>query len=657
MKHKFNEELENKIIDQIVQGEYYLSARNKRTETLDYESYIDLFDLTDGGESKGWNSKLKIPEFAAHVLTQASIDASQAFQTRDFVETYLEDESDEAIASAEAQKELINRTLNQRHINHYQKYMRGKNISNIAGRVYFHAWWEQETRESIIGTETKTEELDVDEQGRAITDPEIQVPARRSVQEDIIGDVVVTDRFNYDVLDERNVFTDNEYVYTLQQKDWVIVRTEVTLKELQDQEESRKYFNLHLLKDLEPSRETDTSLESYNKINRYDKKSDVYGDPGNPYDKLTRYGKYWCVVRKRDETGYPVVVTPGLDPATGDPLKNAEFLEAILTFIVCRNHEIMIGFQTTPYLDANNKPYKPIFRGLCYIHPTDDKGIGDGQFARELQIGINDTFNVSNDRVMLATNPTLKVKKYSNQDNPTLYIEPNHIMEVEESDDITELLIKDDIQGAMNQIGMLTAKMQQTTSIYPTTMGELPSKASTTATAVAGAETRSNNRANYKGLTYENTAMSELYWMITQMTFRFAKPETGLKLMGEKVYNWNPWRDDYYYKPVSQSIETEQSKQMKINKWIQVLGFIGQIQHPDMVKQVNYVLSQIYKYMGDEFVNFKNKMLNENVRITGGGGGSPEGQQNMEPASNQNQIPQSAVEIGARETAGTGGFG
>jgi hypothetical protein len=193
-------------------------------------------------------------------------------------------------------------------------------------------------------------------------------------------------------------------------------------------------------------------------------------------------------------------------------------------------------------------------------------------------------------------------------------------------------------------MAVLTGKMQNVTSIFPNTMGNVGA-ASTTATAIAGAEQRTNIRTNYKSMTFENTFLVDLYWMIQHMTYRFAKPETGMKLMGEKVYDFNPTRD-YYYKPVSQSIETEQSKRSKIQLWTQVLGYISQIQHPDIVKHINYITGQIYSYMGDEFVNFKNKFLDENKPMEGGAG---QLDQLGNPTSNQTGLPQSQGEQSARD--------
>ena len=121
--------------------------------------------------------------------------------------------------------------------------------------------------------------------------------------------------------------------------------------------------------------------------------------------------------------------------------------------------------------------------------------------------------------------------------------------------------------------------------------------ASTTATAIAGADQGTDMRSNYKALTFENTFLTEMYWMILNMTWAFAHPDTGEKLMGDKVENFHPDKE-YFYKPLSQSIEPEHSKVNKIKLWTQILGYTTSIPHPDAVKQVNFILTNIYKLNG-----------------------------------------------------------
>ena len=354
---------------------------------------------------------------------------------------------------------------------------------------------------------------------------------------------------------------------------------------------------------------------------------------------LKRYGKFWI-----DKNG-----KPGIDE-NGEPKDGADFREAVMTFAVRGGTKTLIGFHEQPYEDAYGNKYRPIIRGLCYIHPTNDAGVGDGKYAHDLQIGINDTFNVAQDRTMLATMPTLKGKKYIAEDTDTIYFEPNHMMELNEPGDVEEFKLSSDTGGALNQLAMLYSKMQQADSIYPTTMGALPSISSTTATAVAGSEQRSNQRTNYKSMTFEYTALTELYWMITQMTYQYATEDTARQLMGDKMYDFNPALD-YTYKPLSQSIETEYSKNAKVKMWIQMVGYIVNIQHPDAVNLLNYILSKVAELMGDEFSKFSKMLLspgeslqrgNNQQAMPGPGGG----------ASNQYMIPQSAGEAGTREAAG-----
>ena len=629
------------LADQIINGEVRVSIENQRPMNDDFEMFVQLLDSDRQDKDYDWMSDIRIPEFASHHLTQSSIDVSQYFQTRDFVEVYLEDESEEAKANANASKELLNRTLNQRHLNHYLKFVRAKGLNNLCGRVYLKCWWEQETEVGVVDYETKYEESGFDVYGDPLLSPE-QEPAYNESEEPVLGDVPVIDRFNYDVWDQRNVFTDNSYVYSLQQKQWVTFRSEMTLTELEDSADVNGYFNLDRLKEIEPAHKTQYKSETIDK--------DASRNPTNtaiekPYDIYERYGAFWTIP---GETGKKAI---GIDNE-GKPLEKAEMREVIITVAAAENKRVLIGFKPTPYIDASGSPYRPIIRGLCYIHLTEDGGVGDGKYTKELQIAIDDTFNISQDRTMLATLPTLSVNKHNIEDNSSLYFEPGHPMERTDKDDIVEFKISDNITAALQQMSLLTSKMQQVDSIQPPTMGET-GQASTTATAYAGASYATGERTNYKSLTFEHTALTELYWMIQQMTLQFAHPETGLQLMGDKVYDFDPEKN-YYYKPLSQSIEPEHSKMAKIQQWVTIVGYIAQSPHPGAPAMFNYIMGEIVKLMGDETANFADKFLDESqpmqsqeagVGAVAGGG---------VPVSNQNMLPMSGAEMGTRGIANIG---
>jgi hypothetical protein len=593
-RHKFNEEIEKSITGIVVEREYRVGQVNKTDEVSDFESYVDLFDAERTEKEYDWMSDVSIPEFPSHMLTQSSIDVSQYFQTRDFVECYIQDESEEAADSADATEELINRTLNQRHLYHYQKFVRSKNIVHLLGHVDLHCWWEQ---------------------GRGV------------------------DRFNYEVLDPRNVFSDNKYTYSMQEKDWVIIRSEKTLQWLKSHEASHGFFNLGILEEIEPPADTETKKETLDSDSGGTQSYDNL--VSSTYDILVRYGQFWIMPDGK----------PGIDK-NGEIKKTAELKETVITVALASGTGVLIGFHEQPYEDALGNPFKPVIRGLCYIHPTKDAGVGDAKYASELQVAIDDTFNLGNDRTKLATLPTLKVKRHIMEDSDSIYFEPGHPMEVQESDDIEEFKIADNIQGALAQLGLLFGKMQQTTSIYPTTMGDVPSEASTTATAIVGAEQRTARRTNYKSQTYEYTCLTELYWMIQQMTFQFARPDTGYQLMGDRVFDFNPTLD-YFYKPLSQSIETEERKDRKIQQIATLLGYIIQSPHPDAPKIVNYYIVKIAELMGDEYVGILEALLDPRVPMVPPEQGSalPEQGGMQGGPSNQYGIDQSALEVAGREGA------
>ncbi len=643
------EKVENVLENILITGELAVAKLNKQQEVQDFEGYVNLIDSIREPKDYDWMSDIRLPEFISHMLTQSSIDA-QYFATRDFVEVYVQDESDEALAAASAAKECINRTLNQKELYHFLKFIRAKYLNRLCGHVYALCKWKQKTAKRVVDYREVEVELDIDENGEPIVSDN-QVPAVEIRREPIYDEVPIVDRFDYDILDPRNVFTDNSYVYSMQDKKYVWIRSERSYRELLAEQESMNYVNLDKVKELGAPEETETSKETYNsdrnQAGRHEKNPE---DVDKPFDVYTRFGKFWAIVLERDEEGNPTVAIPGIDEE-GEPLDKAEFIETIITYVVKDNSSVLIRFQPTPYIDTTGKPYRPIIRGLCYVHPVDDGGAGDGKYLRELQLALDDTFNISNDRVMLATLPTMITRKYKYDDEDDVYIEPGHTISTENpKEDINWLELSDNIQGAMLQISMLRNMMQQVDSTYPTTMGDVPGLASTTATAVVGAENRSNTRSAFKMLTFENTFLTDFYWMILQMTARFALPETGYKLMGEKVYDFDPSLD-YYYKPVSQTIESEQSKAVKIQMWTQILSYVASLQHPDTVKIVNYILSKIFEYMGDEFVNFGNNLLNPAVPVeTGGGqGGWPENAQGI-PATNQSGVPQSPQEQLVRGT-------
>src|SRR3990170_506107 len=111
------DKIQQLLVSQMILSEYTKAKSNQEISTADFESYVALLDSVREPKEYDWMSDIRLPDFISRHLTQSSMDVGQYFQTRDFVEAYLEDSGDEAKANAGAAKECINRTLNQKHLN------------------------------------------------------------------------------------------------------------------------------------------------------------------------------------------------------------------------------------------------------------------------------------------------------------------------------------------------------------------------------------------------------------------------------------------------------------------------------------------------------------------------------------------------------------
>jgi hypothetical protein len=134
--------------------------------------------------------------------------------------------------------------------------------------------------------------------------------------------------------------------------------------------------------------------------------------------------------------------------------------------------------------------------------------------------------------------------------------------------------------------------------------------------------------------------------MISQLTWQYVdKEDTALKLFGDKLLDFNP-DGDYYWKPVSQSIETEYSKGTKIKQLTNMMGLIVQVPNPKTAQLLNYMTAKALSLMGDEFDVFAKFLLDPNAPLPIPGQQTP---QQGQATSNQTGLPQSDIETGARE--------
>ena len=642
---QYSEEETKALANLIIDGEYVVGQSNNNIPDADYLDYLDMFDCERTEKNYDWMSDIYMPEFLAQMLTQSAIEAGLYFKTHDFVEVYVGNDDEMSIRSAKVNKDLINNTLNRRDLWFYQKYMRAVNMKNICGVTYFRCWWEQETTEEKIGTEQVPERVGSDPEGNSV---------ERMVEQDVMQEVVLKDHFNFDVIDPRDVFTDPSYTYSLQEKKWIILRFNATIDELETNADTMEYFNLDKLKEVRtpPKAGAKGDKTTHHGL---DNKIDAPTTPLKNWTILQRLGKHWVIVKERDEAGNVIDAKCGVD-TNGKKKKGAELHEMVITFAVNDYNRVLIGYNPSRCIDARGNPYRPITRALCYIHPAKDDGMGDGKCLKELQVGINDTLNMENDRTKLHTIPIMQGNQHDITDNESLEWKPGAFWQTESGNVLTEVQVGGDVNGALNQILMYKNAMQQASGISAETQSKLAAP-TTTATATANQAQRSDTRSNYRTLTMENTGLSDLYWFITQMAAQYMKEQTAYEVLGEDIQFFNPYID-FTYKPLSASLNDDASRQAKVQNWISILGYIAN--DPERRAAVDYILGEVASLMGKEYEGFHNKFFADTqapppMESMGGGeqGQQPQGGGGM-PPTNQSGVEQTMQE--AQLTEGSGAY-
>ena len=632
--------IERHLTSMIINDEFATAKSNQDYEITEFERIIDKIENIRAEKNYEWQSDINLGLMVSHLLTEQADWAAQEFQSRDFCDILLEGDKPDDALKAKAAKMVINKLLNIKDIFHYQKRIRSKTIAWMNGYVDCLCYWEKEIQErefDVPRVDQMGQPL-INEYGEPIVD-------RKKFKR------ILKDRFNYQPLDPRNVFTSTGYTYSNQEKDYIFIRSEKTIHDLKKEKEKFGYFNLELLESRLTNEETDTSKESYGKTTP--NKTIPDKTPIHKFDVLDRYGKIWAIVKEVDDDGNPTVIEPGYDE-NGNVKDDAELVEAIISYAnPAKNAETLIRFQPTWAIDAVGRPYKPIIRGVAYIHPTKDQGMSDGKNLAELDTAANDTFNIGNDRTMLSTMVVMKGKKQSLEDNPTIFFAPGNVMHLENTDDIQEFRITDNISGAMQQLGFVKNTASELDAKWPTTMGAVPEDASTTATAVNGAEGRTNRRGNLKSLTWTYSFDAEFYQMMLQMVYMNAEPETLEMLVGEELASKFDPNADYVYVPISANVEAEHSKMRKVSTYDQMMGRItglAQFKPQQVFEIVAQIIAEQSQLLGGDFK--KMTPLLENL-VKAPVQQTEQGVQQIadappQPTSNQNGTPMTGMEQDTR---------
>jgi len=625
------DEIEDLIIEK-TEAEYAVDCQNHEKDNEDFELYQSMYNLARMQTDEDWQSNTPLPEFLTEMIVQSGLEAAQEFRRRDFVEIYHESKDDKHRLAGEAKKELINRVLNKRHLHYFQKRMRASGLKNMGGKVYFRCKWERKTitNKSIEPTAIPLENPVEGGQQEAVIAMEVS------------SDEVVYDRFNLDVLDPRTVKVSPEITYSLNDKKRVSIEYDTDINEMIETEELMGYFNLDKVKKaLEGAEGHATDVPTGDDS---EDKPDVYKWTTLKPIKAVEVHLYeWVIV---DDDG--VSIKPGVD-SQNNPVENAVLMKIIKSFVSVSDKKILVRYQRYPFRTPFGEPYCPIVMGKCYIHPTEDLGFGDGKASYPLETARNGIFNMGIDRVTLSTLPTLKAGTNSAQEfRKTWNFEPNGIMEAYDPNDLQEFKISDDITGVNNIMSILTTAQQASNASFPTAQGGLP-LSSTSATATAASESRTDARSFYKGLTYNNTALMEIYDRIGWMYWQFALPETAEKDMGDKIFDFNPYLD-HTFKTVTEALETESSRGVKIQILDGMFVQNQQIPNKNTLKLLNYINTKKAKLLGDEYEDVNDVLFDEEEGfVPSGGQGSPPSPEGV-PATNQTGLPQGQAEQQLRQT-------
>ena len=110
-KNKFKD-AEGYIKGLVIDAEYKVAASNNIDQNQDFESVLDMVELIRSEKNASWKSDIFIGLLLSHMLTDSATWAAQDFQSRDFVDVYLEGNQEHDKDKARAAKTLINQLLN-----------------------------------------------------------------------------------------------------------------------------------------------------------------------------------------------------------------------------------------------------------------------------------------------------------------------------------------------------------------------------------------------------------------------------------------------------------------------------------------------------------------------------------------------------------------
>lgn len=595
-------------------SDFFVAEQNMEVVNKGFEDYYDMVHCKRASKPNEWESDICLPEFTSRLLAQIGNFVAKYFSSRDYVETDEDTEDPAVIRESKAAKNLLNTLLNDKNAYYFQKVVRLLMFVWPSGWGVIKGSYRQEVERYQVGSKSRSEAA-IDAEGNYLAtdggiyeDPMLQTPQMNEIKEPVYDTRVLVDRPEFDVYPNQNVYLSPEYAYSLRDKDYVVFENDdKTIDELRS---DGGYFNLDLLEDkFNAKDQPQGGQKTYNKDGKFKQVPNL----GTIKLRILEWWrKYPVVVKQRDDLGKIVDYEIGIDEQ-GNMKDGAELVECILTTASpigvagkSDNQVELIRFEISRHSS------RPMTRFLCYVDAINDSGFGDGELNRELQTGIDDNFNLGNFRTKLATTPAFKGRRFSGIPDK-IKVGPEEAILVDgDPNDLQELTIADNIQGTMLQNSMLSSRMDYAMATGPQTMGTSPENRET-ATQASIVSQRAEIRIGMKTTNLEFIGFTEFYDMILTLCNDFMLPQTLEKLIGEDAYNYNPKRMNRF-RPVSQALETEETKGFKMRQIDQIMGRVVNFPNPKTPLVLNYLLGMWLEAAGKNFKHFKKFMFSEDIQ-------------------------------------------
>jgi hypothetical protein len=630
-------------------AELDVAKKNNEKVNEDFKTYYNMIHSVRNSKPNEWESDISLPAFVSRLLTQIGNFCAQYFASTDYVECDIDSDDPKDVAEAKAAKKLLNTLLKDPDAYYYHKIVRLINFVFTCGYGVLKGGYSQRV-EQVISHMNQKSEIAVDpysgeylaEDGMPFRDPTVQRAKFNTREEPVYKDNVIIDKPVFDVYPNQNVYMSPEYCYSLNDKEYVIFETEKTLSQLKTEAMEMGYFNLEALE-----KETPEGKRGEKTYNKDDDHAEQPQPPEKTFVEYERWGVY--PVKQEGERYIPAI------DAQGKFEDGAELVECIIHYVQQREKDSprhIIGFRKSKH------SRRPMVKFLCYVDMVNDNGFGDGKVNREIQIASDDNYNLMNYRTKLAITPAFKGKKFAGVPEK-VKMSPEHVTMVENLGDLEQWIINDNIQGGIFHHNLLASMMDYSMATSPQTMGASSERAET-ATVGSIINQRANIRIGMKSMNLEFIGFSDFYRMLLTLCNDFMLPESLDELIGKEIaLAYNPKRKDKF-KPVSQALDSDESKGAKLKTWQGILGIVAPLQNPKTPSAVNYIIGQMLETMGGSFKQFKQFMFEEDPEAvllyqlaTGskGTGSPPAGPNPMAPPSNQTGLPQRPAEQMTRSAA------